>query len=108
MGTKRTYGNLNKRIGLGKYIKNKNTYTQNEILQLINEYNNTDRQVIKNNLRRILNKKKFKAKDIIIDLNFSSPNVYSWFAPTAPNIPMFDQSLFIACQYDFDVKELFK
>ncbi len=82
-------------------------YTQQEILNLINQYNVTDRKVIKLNLKRILAEQGIKPNQII-QLGYSSPNVYSWLAPTASNIPLFHQSLYLACEFSFDVQEFLK
>lgn len=81
--------------------------TQREFLELINQYNSTDRKILKGNLKRILVEQGIKPKQII-ELNYSSPNVYSWLAPTAPNIPMFDQALHLAVEFGFDVQEFLK
>lgn len=82
-------------------------YNQAEILELINQYENTDRKVIKLNLKRILVEYGIKPKQII-ELGYTSPNVYSWLAPTANNIPMIDQALHLAVAFDFDVREFLK
>lgn len=82
-------------------------YTQQEILNLINQYNNTDRKILKGNLKRILVEQGIKPKQII-ELGYSSPNVYSWLAPTANNIPMFNQALTISVSFNFDVQEFLK
>lgn len=79
-------------------------YTQQEILNLINDYNATDRKQIKSNLKRILSEQDIKPKQII-ELGFSSPNVYSWLANVNSNIPMLPQALHIACEFNFDVQE---
>jgi hypothetical protein len=81
--------------------------TQREFLELINRYNLVDRQVIKKNLKRILTEYGIKPKQII-ELNYSSPNVYSWLANVNNNIPMFPQALHIAVEFDFDVREFLK
>lgn len=78
--------------------------TQREFLELINRYNLVDRQVIKKNLKRILTEYGIKPKQII-ELGYSSPNVYSWLAPTANNIPLFTQALHLAVEFNFDVQE---
>lgn len=82
-------------------------YTQAELLNLINEYNATDRHIIKVNLKRILSERNIKPKQII-ELGYTSPNVYSWLAPTANNIPMLDQALTIAVAFNFNVEEFLK
>lgn len=77
---------------------------QREFLNLINQYNSTDRKIIKLNLKRILAEYEIKPKQII-ELGYTSPNVYSWLAPTANNIPMVDQALHLSVVFDFDVRE---
>jgi hypothetical protein len=80
---------------------------QREFLELMNQYNNTDRKVIKQNLKRIIDKLGLERKDII-KLGYTSTNVYSWFANVNNNIPMLEQALTIACEFDFDVYEFLK
>ena len=82
-------------------------YTQVEMLELINQYNNTDRTTIKLNLKRILIEQGIKPKQII-ELGYSSPNVYSWLANVNKNIPMFDQGLHISVAFDFSIEEFLK
>ena len=82
-------------------------YTQQEILNLINQYENTERKTIKLNLKRILSEQGIKPKQII-ELGYTSPNTYSWLAPTANNIPLFTQALHLACEFNFDVREFLK
>jgi hypothetical protein len=81
--------------------------SQAEALELINLYNNTNRQVIKKNLKRIMIEKNIKAKDII-NLGYAQNNTYAWTNLGSINIPMFDQALNIAVSFNFDVKELLK
>lgn len=83
------------------------TYNQQEILSLINQYNNTDRKTIKQNLKRILSTHNLKPKHII-QLGYQSPNVYAWLANANNNIPMLDQALTIACAFNFNVQEFLK
>lgn len=78
---------------------------QTEMLQMINQYNNTDRKLIKSNLRRILINLRLKPKDML-NLGYSSPNIYAWTANATSNIPMFNQALHLAVMLDFDIKEL--
>jgi|GEM_PF-2165753 len=78
---------------------------QTEMLQLINQYNDTDRKVIKDNLKRIFANLKLKRNDIL-NLGYSSSNIYSWFANVNSNIPMFNQALHLSVMLDFDVREL--
>ncbi len=83
---------------------NINKETVREFLNLINQYNSTDRKIIKANLKRILTEYGIKPKQII-ELGYSSPNVYSWLAPTANNIPLFTQALHISVEFNFDIQE---
>jgi len=82
-------------------------YSQSEILKLFNQYNTVDRKVIKQNLKRIIDELDLERKDII-KLGYTSTNVYSWFANVNNNIPMLEQALTIACEFDFDVYEFLK
>ncbi len=79
-------------------------YNQSEMLELINQYNQTDRKLIKQNLRHILTTHNIKPKHII-QLGFARPNVYAWMAPTTNNIPLINQALTIACAFDFSIEE---
>jgi hypothetical protein len=83
------------------------TYNQAEILELINQYNNTDRKLIKANYKRILNDFNIMPKEIM-ELGFEKNNTYAWSTISSPNIPMLDQALTIACAFDFDVEEFLK
>jgi len=83
------------------------TYNQAEILELINQYNNTDRKLIKANYKRILNDFNIMPKEIM-ELGFAKNNTYAWSTISSPNIPMLDQALTIACAFDFDVEEFLK
>lgn len=78
--------------------------TQAEILQLIKDYNTTDRAIIKANLKRLMIDYNIKAGDII-SLGYKPNNVYAWTNKGSINIPMFDQALSIAVNFDFDVKK---
>lgn len=77
---------------------------QKRLLKLINQYNNTDRKTIKTNFKRILKQFNITPADII-QLGYKSPNVYSWSAMAANNIPMFDQALTISVNFSFDIRE---
>lgn len=80
------------------------TYNQAEMLKLINQYNSTDRKLIKANYKRILNDFNIMPKQIM-ELGYAKNNVYAWSTISSPNIPMLDQALTIAVAFDFDVKE---
>jgi len=86
---------------------NNSTYNQSEILQLINQYNNTDRKTIKSNLRNILTTHKLEPKQLI-SLGYSSTTVYAWLAPKSKNMPMLAQILNISIAFDFSVMEFLK
>jgi len=92
--------NKRKRVNIMEELK----YSQIEILQLINQYNNTDRKVIKSNLKRILTTHNIKPKQII-SLGYSSANTYAWLSPATNNIPLINQSLEMAVAFNFDVQE---
>lgn len=81
--------------------------TQYEFLELIRKYNNTDRQIIKQNLRRIMQEKGFKARDITA-LGYNKNNVGAWLGKTVSNIPMIHQALDISTNFNFDVREFLK
>lgn len=88
-------------------IINEKTYTQEEILNLINQYNATDRLIIKTNYKRILKEYNINPKDIM-ELGYQKNNVYSWSTKSSPNIPMFDQALTISVAFNFSVEEFLK
>jgi len=78
--------------------------TQAEILQLIKNYNSTDRATIKANLKRLMIDYNIKSADII-QLGYKPNNVYAWTNKSGNNIPMFDQALSIAVKFNFNVKK---
>jgi len=82
-------------------------YTQAEFLQIIKQYNSTDRKVIKANLKRIMDIYNIKPADIIA-LGYSHRNVYAWTNKSTNNIPMFEQALHIAVYFDFSITEFLK
>lgn len=82
-------------------------YTQTEFLQIIKQYNSTDRKIIKTNLKRIMNIQGIKPADII-SLGYSPRNVYAWTNKSTKNIPMFNQALDIAVEFHFDIKEFLR
>lgn len=81
--------------------------SQREMLELINQYNSTDRATIKKNLKKVMNQYNFKSAEVM-DLGYNKYNVYSWTNSRANNIPMFDQALHMAVHFGFDVRELLK
>jgi len=82
-------------------------YTQAEFLQLMQQYNNTDRKVIKANLKRIMGIYGIKPADIM-SLGYSPRNVYAWTNKSANNIPLFGQALNIAVNFNFSITEFLK
>jgi len=87
-------------------MKVKNTYTQSELLNIMQKYNSTDRQIIKTNLQEIKKVYNFGNVDIVNDLGHKSELVKSWFNKANPNIPIFEDALRLAVHYDFDITEL--
>ena len=81
--------------------------TQAEILQMMQQYNDTVRNIIKANLKRLMIDYNIKAGDII-SLGYKPNNVYAWTNKSGNNIPMFEQALSIAVNFDFDVKKFFE
>jgi len=79
-------------------------YTQTELLNLINQYSQTPRKTIKQNLRHILTTHNIKPKQII-SLGNTSANTYAWLSPATNNIPLINQSLEMAVAFNFDVQE---
>ena len=82
-------------------------YTQAEFLQIIKQYNSTDRKIIKTNLKRIMNIQGIKPADII-SLGYSPRNVYAWTNRSTKNIPLFEQALNIAVKFNFSITEFIK
>jgi len=82
-------------------------YTQAEFLQLLQQYNGTDRKVIKANLKRIMDIYNIKPADII-SLGYSPRNVYAWTNKSTNNIPLFGQALNIAVKFNFSITEFIK
>lgn len=81
--------------------------TQAEFLQLIQQYNNTDRKIVKSNLKRIMDMYGIKPADIAA-LGYTSRNVYAWTNKSTKNIPLFEQALNIAVKFDFSIIEFIK
>jgi hypothetical protein len=82
-------------------------YTQAEFLQLIKQYNSTDRKVIKSNLKRIMDIYNIKPADIAA-LGYTSRNVYAWTNKSTKNIPLFEQALYISTRFNFSITEFIK
>ena len=83
-------------------------YTQQEFLQIINAYNNFNRENIKINLIAAFKRRKIKNKQIANDTGFSMSKVNSWFTLSSNNIPTFEDALMLAVMYEFNVEELIK
>ena len=60
--------------------------TPYEVLELINSYENTDRKIIKNNLKRVMKENKLKLRDIV-ELGYNRHNAASWTNSATNNIP---------------------
>jgi hypothetical protein len=85
-------------------------YTQQDILNLVNQYNTKDknvRKIIKHNYIRILNQYNIEPKEIM-ELGFNKNNTYTWSTKCQPNVPMLNQALTIACAFNFDIYEFLK
>lgn len=82
------------------------TYTQEEMLKLIEKYNSIDRRDLTINLSMIYKLYGFKNKDIIKDFGYTSYKVNSWSAMSSPNVPTFEDALKLAVKYGFSVEEL--
>jgi hypothetical protein len=82
-------------------------YTQAEFLQIIKQYNSTDRKVIKANLKRIMDIYNIKPADIAA-LGYTSRNVYAWTNKSTKNIPLFEQALRISTRFNFNITEFLK
>jgi len=87
-------------------MKDKNTYTQSELLNIMQKYNSTDRRIIKINLQEVKKTYNFGNVDIVNDLGNKQELVKSWFNKANPNIPIFEDALRLAVHYDFDIMEL--
>lgn len=84
------------------------SYTQQEFLEIMQKYNNMDRRIITINLSTISKRLGIKNKQVIEDTGYNAHKVNSWFALSSPNIPMFEDALWLSILYDFDIKELIK
>lgn len=83
-------------------------YTQTEFLEIIQKYNNMDRRTITINLSTISKRVGIKNKQVIEDTQYNAHKVNSWFALSSPNVPTFEDALWLAVLYDFDIKELIR
>jgi len=83
-------------------------FTQSEVLNLLQKYNNTPRQIIKQNLKETRTKHKFKNMHIVNQLNFKKNKVNGWFNKSNPVVPTFEDALILAETFKFDITELIK
>lgn len=84
----------------------KNTYTQSELLELMQKYNTTDRLIIKTNLQEIKKTYNFGNADIVNDLDVKEEKIKGWFNKANKTIPLFEDALRLAVRYGFDISEL--
>jgi len=84
----------------------KNTYTQSELLDIMQKYNSTDRQIIKTNLQEIKKLYNFGNVDIVKDLDYKEEKIKGWFNKANKTIPLFEDALKLAVRYGFDIGEL--
>lgn len=84
------------------------SYTQEEFLEIMRKYNNMDRRIITINLSTISKRLGIKNKQVIEDTQYNAHKVNSWFALSSPNIPTFEDALWLSVLYEFDIKELIK
>ena len=85
-----------------------NTYTQSELLNIMQRYNSTDRQIIKQNFQTVKRVYKFQNADIERDFGYQIERIKGWFNKSNPVIPIFEDALKLAVHYGFDVEELIK
>lgn len=83
-----------------------NTYTQSELLNIMQRYNSTDRQIIKSNLQVVKETHKFQNADIVKDFGYKEEKIKGWFNRSNPTIPIFEDALKLAVHYGFDIEEL--
>jgi hypothetical protein len=81
-------------------------YTQEQLLEIIKTYNNTDRQTIKKNLKILKIKYNFSNADITSELGHKPEKVRGWFSVSNPYIPTFEDALSLAVKYGFDITEM--
>lgn len=79
---------------------------QKTLLNLIQQYNSTDRQTIKTNLKIIMIKYSFSNRDIIEQLNYKAGKVNPWTNMTSPNIPTLENALLLAETFKFNITDL--
>jgi len=84
----------------------KNTYTQSELLNIMQLYNSIDRQIIKSNLQLVKELHNFQNADIVNDFGYKEEKVKGWFNRSNPVVPIFEDALRMATHYDFDITKL--
>lgn len=72
---------------------------------IITTYKSTDRQTIKINLKLCMIKYNFSNRDII-SLGHKKSKVDSWTNMSSDNIPTFEDALYVAINFKFDITEL--
>lgn len=85
-------------------------YTQKEIEDLIEQYNSTDKTVIKRNTQRILQKAKelYSYNEIAIKNGLSEQTLYQYNKDYVTNYPNFSTALKIANFLGIDITEFIK
>jgi hypothetical protein len=81
--------------------------SQEKLLELIQQYNSTDRTIIRKNLKMLMIKKDFTIEDMV-NMGYNKNTVYSWTKPSQSNIPMIEDALKLAIQFNFDITDLLK
>jgi len=84
----------------------KNSYTQLELLDIMQRYNSIDRQTIKNNLQIVKEVHRFQNADIVNDFGYKEEKLKGWFNRSNPVVPIFEDALRMAVHYGFDIIEL--
>jgi hypothetical protein len=87
-------------------MDNNKTYTQQEFLTIMQEYNTMDRKIIKSNLKDIKVKYNFENADIIRELGFKLNKVTGWFNKSNPVIPNFIDMLQLCTIFGFSIEEV--
>jgi len=83
-------------------------YTQKEIETLINQYNNTNKIVIKRNAQRIITECKYSYRDLAKLTGISEQTLYQYNKNYVSNYPNFLTALKIANFLEIDITEFIK
>lgn len=83
-------------------------YSQKEILDIMEKYNNIDRKIIKTNLVKIYRTNGFRNRNIVSELNMAKAKVDSWTTMCMPNIPTFYDAMRISVHFNIDIKDFIK